>query len=99
MAEAWPREADATVAVEAAARKTYEDGMAARAEVYPEGTQFTPWDDLGPVGKLEVRNAVLPIVWAALAALPDPRHEAWAEGFNCDYEGDGWPPNPYPSDL
>jgi hypothetical protein len=27
--------------------------------------------------------------------LAEMRAEAWDEGFGSDYEGDGWPPNPY----
>ena len=27
--------------------------------------------------------------------LAGERAKAWQEGFDCDYEGDGWPPNPY----
>ncbi len=33
---------------------------------------------------------------AALQSLLDAeRAKAWKEGFDSDYEGDGWPPNPY----
>lgn len=97
-AEAWPTEVAATAAVEAAARKTYEDGIAARAQVYPDGVELTSWDDLHAVGKLEVRNAVLPIVWAALAALPDPRYAVFEEGYAAGrtHSTEG---NPYPSGL
>jgi hypothetical protein len=102
-AEAWPTEAIATAAVEAAARKTYEDGIAEQAKVYPAGVEFTSWDGLGPVGKLQVRQAILPHVWAALQALPDPRREAWAEGFmygqgHADHPT-AYLENPYPSRL
>ena len=97
----WPRESDATVAVEAAAKRAYDDWRASHNAHTPE------WEDLGPVHQLRFREGVLPLVWAALEALPDPRREAWEEGRQAvyDIENDGWAPlnpervprNPYRS--
>ena len=108
---AWPRESDATVAVEAAARKIYEISVANHREIAPTGTQFAEYDDLDPMLKLSYREAALPAVWAALSALPDPRHGAWEEGYAAgssdgafEAAGSGedvvYPhENPYPSGL
>lgn len=97
MTDTWPREGDATVAVDAAARKAFENMMAERAKAYPEGVVMPTWDDLDATDKLKVREGVLDIVWAALSALPDPRHMTWLEGLYCGlrqgYEDD----NPYPN--
>lgn len=61
-------EHQATVAVDAAARRNYDlqaDGL--------DGAP--PFDDLHRTVQLELRELVLPIVWAALEALPDPAAE------------------------
>lgn len=95
----WPTEAMATVAVDAAARNFYETNV-----TVPEGGSKPSFDDLPATAKLQFRQAVLPIVWAALSALPDPRRVAWFEGYHFWYNND-LPPehrdygegNPYPS--
>jgi len=79
-------EHDATLAVEAAARKMFEDAK--------PSTFLARWEDLHPTAQLEFRQAVLPVVWAALGALPDQRHAAWAEGFMM-----GHPNSTHPDDL
>lgn len=79
---AWPTEAAATQAVEAAAKAAYDADVKQRREVFPPGVEFTEWDDLEPTAKLAVREAVLPLVWAALSALPDPRRAAWFAGYD-----------------
>lgn len=93
--KAWPRESDATVAVDAAARKLYDDMVAEHHKLSNEGPFFPHWDLLEPTTKLGYRQQVLTVVWAALSALPDPRHTAWLEGLYCGlrqgYEDD----NPY----
>lgn len=96
----WPRESDATVAVEAAAKAAWEASTPASLIGIP-----LKWDELSPLDKSAIRNTVLPLVWAALSALPDPRHGAWEEGFASaayDFEAgeiERDVPNPYPSGL
>ena len=103
-AEAWPTEDLATKAVDAAAKDLFERSN-------PKA--LTPWAELDAGIKLEIRQAVLPIVWAALTDLPDPRYAAFEEGRAAgssdtafEAEGYGNPPglvypheNPYPSGL
>lgn len=94
--KAWPREADATMAVEAAA-KAYYDSVS-------KAPDAPAWDDLDVMVKLDVRNAVLSVVWAALKALPDPRHGAFLEGYDKawrNWTGDhaAIVPNPYESGI
>ena len=104
--QAWPTEDMGTKAVEAAARTYYERSVANYADQVPT------WDQLSMVDRRNLKDVVLPIVWAALTALPDPRYAAFEEGraagssdtaFEC--EGSGTPPssypheNPYPSGL
>jgi len=101
--EAWPTEDLATKAVDAAARSEYE-------RVAEPGSM--PWEDVPATIKLALRQHCLPIVWAALQNLPDPRYAAWEEGRAAgssdtafESEGYGTPPptypheNPYPSGL
>lgn len=102
-AEAWPTEDLATKAVDAAARDAFERFKEA------DGGITLDWDDLDAVTKLRFRESVLPIVWAALTSLPDPRYAAWEEGKiagadDAMYEERGVGPypdypheNPYPS--
>jgi len=81
---AWPLESDATVAVAAAARKLFDISRAEiQATLRPDASSsLSTWEEIGPVGQLQFREAVLPTVWAALEALPDPRRAAWAEGYH-----------------
>lgn len=100
----WPRESDATVAVEAAAKAAWEASTPASLIGIP-----LKWDELSPLDKSTIRNTVLPLVWAALSALPDPRYGAWNEGYHAGYEDGGFDEggygayeyavNPYPSGL
>lgn len=98
MAETWPTEAAATAAVDAAAAAAHKLGRDALLETLPPSTaaRLPKWEDELPPVKMQWRQRVLPIVWAALEALPDPRHTAWLEGLYCGlrrgYEDD----NPYP---
>lgn len=105
-AEAWPTEDLATKAVDAGARASYERAVANYADEVPS------WADLDPIQKLALRESVLPLIWAALTDLPDPRYAAWEEGRAAgssdtafESEGYGTPPssypheNPYPSGL
>lgn len=110
-AEAWPTEAAATAAVEAAAKKAYDMEVEVRRHAFPPGVIFREWEQIEPAQKIRLRVAVLPLVWAALGAVPDPRHVAWAEGREAGhadamYEERGtganstYPhENPYPSGL
>lgn len=88
MTEAWPTEAAATKAVEAVARKAFEDSRAEVARQTGIDSDLYPsWDDAGPVIQHQWRDRVLPLVWATIEALPDPRHAAWAEGAaSTDYD-------------
>lgn len=107
-AEQWPTEEAATVAVDAAARHSYEAGRAKALESLERaaqtGASIPEWDALHPVAKQAVKNEVLPVVWAALQALPDPRYAVYEEGYADGYgvhPGDQSHPNgnPYPSGL
>lgn len=62
-----PTEHELTVAVDAAAKVLHGD------------VTQEPWDDLTPLEQLEVRETVLPCIWAALRALPDRRAALLAE--------------------
>lgn len=103
-AEPWPTEEAATKAVEAAARKVYETDLENSRQVFPPGVVFATWEQLSPNKRLEIRQQVLPVVWAALEALSDPRHAAWANGYHAGVmdefrsEADS-SDNPYPSGL
>lgn len=94
-------EHDATVAVEAAARKAYDTGREeAVRRLAPEYVaRLSDWDDISPFEKTQWRTLVLPTVWAALDALPDNRWAIWNEGRHalavkcgCDVDVE----NPYP---
>lgn len=100
-AEAWPTEAAATAAVDAAARKHWETFKAGlEKQRADERLVLPPFDELHPVQQLAQREAVLPLVWEALKALPDPRHAAWAEGFTSGASTMApFLENPYPSGL
>jgi hypothetical protein len=96
--EPWPTEAAATVAVEAIARKAYEN-IAGAFPGYPT------WEQAEVALKHKTREQVMPIAWSVLEALPDPRRAAWAEGHAQGMEDEiarkrlvvGWTPdNPYP---
>jgi hypothetical protein len=62
-------EADATRAVDAAARKAWEDH---RREKLAEGGWYTPstWDELDKAAQRNAKEQVLPIVWAVLQVIP-----------------------------
>jgi len=88
-------EHDATLAVEAAAKADYE-------AIAEPGSM--PWEDVPPTIKLALRKRVLPLVWAALGALPDQRRTAWAEGYDKAWHNwtgthdPGDHANPYPAE-
>ena len=61
-------ETDATRAVDAAARKAWED---ARHRARAGGWEVpAPWDELDKVRQRSLKEQVLPIVWAALEVIP-----------------------------
>lgn len=95
-------EHNATIGVEAAARLVYETNREATAEsLRRSGVLPTapPWDDLSPLAQREFREAVLPIVWEALKAIPDPRREVWLEGYIVADNGGSEESNPYPEEA
>jgi hypothetical protein len=76
-------EQEATAAVTAAARKLFEDQAAVLLDVPVEELPPTArFDARPPLEQNHYRETVLPIVWAALEALPDPRRGAWFEGYH-----------------
>lgn len=88
-----------TVAVDAAARSAYDADVARRREVFPPGVHFHSWEEQpDPMVKYQFRDGVLPIVMAALNALPDPRHDAWDLGYIAADNGCDESTNPFPKE-
>lgn len=79
-----PTEHEATVAVEAAARVAW-DRQRAEAERAGVPT-LGDWEDIGALNQNYYREVVLPLVWAALEALPDRRAAAWDEGVEAGFD-------------
>lgn len=78
-----PTEQEGTVAVDAAARTAWDlQRKAAEAAGVPTAG---PWENLGPLDQNYYREAVLPLVWAALEALPD-RRESVLEQVRIEWE-------------
>lgn len=99
MTEAWPTEAAATAAVEAVARKAFEDARTETAEATKIPIErYADWEHAGAVVQLQWRQRVLPLVWATIEALPDPRYLVFEEGYEAGrtHSTKG---NPYPSGL
>lgn len=111
--KSWPTEDLATKAVDTAARAAFEFQRveSAKSTGIP-AERYSDWDGIGRVVQLQWRQQVLPIVWAALTDLPDPRYAAFEEGRAAgssdtafESEGYGTPPssypheNPYPSGI
>lgn len=95
----WVNEAAMTAALDAAARKAWELSCEERAKSYPPGTRFPDYDELLPMAKHRFAEQVMPIVWAALSALPDPRYAVWEEGYVAGVASPEADTNPYPSGL
>jgi hypothetical protein len=92
-AESWPTEDAATGAVDAAARDAWTRFAATKSwDGNPPG-----FDDLDATVQLQFREVVLPAVWAALTALPDPRYAAWEQGRTAGEIFQGIAENPYPA--
>lgn len=94
--EQWPTEEAATRAVDAAAR----DAWTRFADSKDWGGEAPGFDDLDATVQLQFRNVVLPAVWAALTALPDPRYAAFEEGRAAGERESmlrGEADNPYPA--
>lgn len=64
-----PGEAEATIAVDAAARKAWD---LRREELRDQGYATPEFDALAATEQLRVREQVLPLVWAALSAIERP---------------------------
>ena len=78
-----PTEHEGTVAVDAAARKMYADyADRLRSQNVPD-VAIAEFDHLAPTIRNQWREAALPLVWAALEALPDRRAAAWDQGYAC----------------
>ena len=96
-------EQEATAAVDAAARKFYEDQAAVLLDVLVDDLpQSARFDARPPLEQNHYREVVLPIVWAALEALPDPRRSAWLEGYRAgqsDWITTEARPCPYPEEA
>lgn len=73
-----PTEQESTVAVDAAARTLY------ASTGFPQTAPA--FDDLDPLAQNRIRETVLPLVWAALQALPDRRAEGWENGVKTGAE-------------
>jgi hypothetical protein len=86
MTEAWPTEHAATVALHAAAAKAWDLNRGS----LPPSMADVSFDELPKVTQHEIKQSCLAVVWAALAALPDPRHGAWAEGYAGGYSDGGF---------
>lgn len=91
-AEQWPTEDAATKAVDAAAKNFFERAVKAQGGD-PDGVDA--WENQEPTIKNVWRQQVLPIVWAALQALPDPRSTAWLQGLYAGLRGGYEDDNPY----
>lgn len=98
MGAGWPREGDATRAVDAAARAAFKVRYDETVKALGPDKYVRDWDDLTASERLAWRQSVLAPVWAALEALPDPRHWAWEEGLRASFV-DVNATNPYPSGL
>lgn len=83
-----PSEHEGTVAVDAAARKAW------AGQPYSEKTSF---DELDVLQQNRFREAVLPLVWAALEALPDRSKAALIEAAQ-DYREHVHDEHPDPAD-
>ena len=73
-----PTEHEYTVATQAAAKRYHED-MVRAASMTPSPIEVPAWDDLDAFRRQQTMEAVLPIVNAAISALPDRRADAWPE--------------------
>lgn len=74
--------ADLTAPVEAAARAAHAEGRKEAAALLPPKTaeKLPQWEDVGPVQQNQWRQIVLPIVQAAVEAIPEPAgpgSDAW----------------------
>jgi hypothetical protein len=63
----------------------------ALAYYVPLGWALDDGEEVDPEDLAECLKAMSPVASVVRERLA----EAWDAGFNSDYEGDGWPPNPY----
>lgn len=85
--------ADLTAPVEAAARAAFEEGRKQAAALLPPKTaeKLSQWEDIGPVQQNQWRQGVLPIVQAAVSAIPEPEgpgSTAWLEALMAGPQAD-----------
>lgn len=98
---------DLTAPVEAAARAAFDKVRNDTLSILPPtaASRLAEWEQIGPVQQNVWRTQVLPLVQAAVEAVPDGRWAAWEEGLaSADYsfeDGDVYATcdNPYPSPL
>lgn len=85
-----------TIAVTAAAKASHHLGNESLRDTLPPSAfaRLSEWDDIGPLVQNQWRAMVLPIVLAALDAVPDPRYAAWEEGYAASFV-DASATNPY----
>lgn len=90
---------DLTKAVEAAAQRCFELSREEISSILPPKTaaRLPQWDEVRPVEKLQWRQKVLPLVEAALNALPNRDRGLWLEGFYAHDVGIREEACPYPS--
>lgn len=85
-----------TAMVDAAAKGHYVRAL--NPEVAQRMSVTVPeWDELPPLEKNRWREAVMMVVWDAVAAMPDPRYAAWSEGYIAADNGLNESTNPYPT--
>lgn len=82
-----PTEHEYTVATDAAAKALY-------LTAGGDDDDSLPWEDVPRLTQNQIRESVLPIVDAALQALPDRRAEGWAVGEKAgeEFERARWQP-------
>lgn len=89
---------DLTKAVEAAAQRAFEISREEVSAILPPNTaaRLPQWDEVRPVEKLQWRQRVLPLVQAAIDALPDRERGLWLEGYYAHESGVREEACPYP---
>lgn len=87
---------DLTAAVTAAAKTAHYLGNESLRETLPPSAlaRLPGWEDIGPLVQNQWREMVLPMVIAAIDAVPDPRYAAWEEGYAASFV-DANATNPY----
>lgn len=96
----YTSETDLTPAITAAARAAHARGNEElRATLPPSAAaRLSEWEDIGPLPQNQWREFVLPLVAAAVDALPDPRYATWEAGYQAGKRGDSHD-NPFPLEF